>query len=79
MNKGKLLRKIASGSNDIKFSEFVTLLKACGFTLDRVSGSHHIFKHPAVTEIINIQNCNGQVKPYQIRQFLKLIERYGIS
>ena len=78
MNKDKLLRKIASGSKDIKFSEFVWLLEAMGFKLDRVSGSHHIFKHPFVREIINVQNCSGQAKPYQIRQFLKLIERHGI-
>jgi len=31
-----------------------------------------------VDEIINVQNVKGQAKPYQIRQFLRLVERYNI-
>ena len=54
------------------------LLSAFGFELDRVSGSHHIFKHPDIPELINIQKVRGQAKPYQIRQFLKLVERYNL-
>jgi len=32
-----------------------------------------------LTEQINIQNVQGQAKPYQVRQFLKLIERYNLT
>jgi hypothetical protein len=28
-------------------------------------------------ELVNIQNVNGQAKPYQIRQFFKLVEKYN--
>jgi hypothetical protein len=34
--------------------------------------------HPEVAEPINIQEVRGKAKPYQIRQFLKLIERYNL-
>jgi hypothetical protein len=44
-----------------------------------VSGSHHIFARPDVPELINLQAVRGQAKPYQVRQFLKLVERYGLS
>ena len=47
--------------------------------LSRVSGSHHIFTHPQVRELINLQEVNGQAKPYQIRQFLQLVERYSLT
>ncbi|MEM6599415.1 MAG: type II toxin-antitoxin system HicA family toxin [Cyanobacteria bacterium P01_C01_bin.69] len=40
------------------------LLEAFGFTLPRINGSHHIFSHPAVPEVANIQNLKGKAKPY---------------
>ena len=54
------------------------LVEAFGFALTRVSGSHHIFTHPDVAELVNLQEVGGQAKPYQIRQFLKLVEEYNI-
>ena len=56
----------------------VTLIEAFGFSLERISGSHHIFTHPQVTEIVNIQNNKGEVTPYQVRQFLSIIEEYNL-
>jgi len=79
MKKKKLLEKILSGSKNIKFDELVLLINAFGFRLDRVSGSHHIFKHSDVTGIVNIQNRNGKVPPYQIRQFLALVEENNLT
>lgn len=79
MNKRKLLRKILHAPQNVKFSEMLTLVLAYGFVLSRVSGSHHIFIHPDVLELVNLQNVNGQAKPYQIRQFLKLVERYNLQ
>jgi hypothetical protein len=35
-----------------------------------------VFVHPDVRELINLQDVRGQAKPYQIRQFLRLVERY---
>jgi predicted RNA binding protein YcfA (HicA-like mRNA interferase family) len=67
-----------AGSKNIKFSEMVTLIEAFGFSLERISGSHHIFTHPQVTEIVNIQNNKGEVTPYQVRQFLSIIEEYNL-
>lgn len=79
MNKKKLLKKILQGSKNIKFDDFVKLIEAYGFILDRVSGSHNIFKRKDVSELINIQNVNGEVKPYQIKQFFSIIEKYDIK
>ncbi len=79
MNKRKLLQKILSGSKNISFSDMVALAKAFGFSLSRVSGSHHIMTHPEVYQLLNLQNVAGQAKPYQIRQFLKLVEQYNLT
>ena len=63
----------------MRFGDFVGLIEAYGFELSRVTGSHHIFKHPDISELVNVQNVKGQSKPYQVRQFLQLIERYNLS
>ncbi len=57
----------------------VVLSEAFGFRLSRVSGSHHSFEHPKVPEALNLQNKNGQAKPYQVRQFLRLIEQCNLT
>lgn len=58
--------------------DLVLLVEAFGFRLSRVSGSHHIFTHPKVPELVNLQNNKGKAKPYQVRQFLTLVEQYNL-
>lgn len=79
MKKKKLLGKILANQQNIRFSDMISLVEAFGFQLDRVSGGHHIFIHPILNELVNLQNVNGQAKPYQVRQFLKLVEKYNLS
>lgn len=79
MNPQKLLERVLSGSKNIRFNEFFNLVEAFGVALSRVRGSHHIFEHPNIPEIVNLQNSKGQVKPYQIRQFLQLVEQYNLK
>jgi predicted RNA binding protein YcfA (HicA-like mRNA interferase family) len=77
--KRKLLEKVLSGSRNIQFDDLVTLVEAFGFSLSRINGSHHIFTHPTIPELINLQNHNGKAIPYQVRQFLILIEKYSLT
>jgi hypothetical protein len=32
-----------------------------------------------VRELLNLQEVRGQAKPYQVRQFLRLVERDALS
>ena len=79
MNPEKLLKKLMDNSKNVSFRDMAVLLEYYGFNLSRVTGSHHIFINPQVREIINIQNVNGQVKSYQVKQFLKLVEKYNLQ
>lgn len=79
MNKRRLLKRALAGSKNIRFDELVVLVEAFGFRLSRTSGSHHIFAHPAVSKLINLQNVDGKAKPYQIHQFLRLIEEHNLQ
>jgi len=38
-----------------------------------------IYIHTDIPELVNLQNVNGQAKPYQVRQLLRLIERYNLQ
>jgi len=64
---------------NVAFDDMRRLVEGCGFELRRVSGSHHVFAHPEIPELINLQAVHGQAKPYQIRQFLRLVERYDLK
>jgi predicted RNA binding protein YcfA (HicA-like mRNA interferase family) len=80
MNRKKLLRRLAGGHlQNVAFADFVHLVKGFGFELLRVGGSHHIFGHPDIPELVNLQEVGGQAKPYQLRQFLRLVERYNVK
>jgi predicted RNA binding protein YcfA (HicA-like mRNA interferase family) len=79
MKKRKLLQKALSSPKNMQFNEMVTLVEVFGFRLSRVKGSHHIFVHPQVRELVNLQNVGGKAKPYQVRQFLRLVERYNLT
>ena len=79
MKKEKLLRKALTSPKNFRFGDMVTLVEAFGFRLSRSSGSHHIFTHPQVAELLNLQEVQGKAKPYQINQFLRLVERYNLE
>ena len=75
----KLLQRLARGQlNNVPFADMVTLVEAFGFKRARTAGSHHIFCHPGISELINLQDVKGEAKPYQVRQFLRLVEKYNI-
>ena len=79
MNRRKLLKRLAEGAlSNVAFRDMLNLAEGFGFRVARVSGSHHILTHPAIPEIINLQEVRGQAKPYQIRQFLGLVERHNL-
>jgi predicted RNA binding protein YcfA (HicA-like mRNA interferase family) len=80
VKKSKTLKKILSGSKNVRFNDFRTLIEAFGFGLERITGSHHIFSHPDVPQTISAQpDQNGQAKPYQLKQFTKLVEKYNLK
>ena len=79
MKKRKLLEKLLSGSKNVRFSDAAMCAEVFGFRLMRIKGSHHIYIHPDVQELINLQDVNGQAKPYQVKQLLQIIERYNLK
>ncbi len=78
MKKRKLFKKILSRSDNVRFGDFVAVVETFGFRLARVNDSHHIFKRDGIPEVLNLQEREGKAIPYQIRQFLALMEEYNL-
>ncbi len=65
--------------NNVAFSDFIDLIEAFGFSYLHTKGSHQIYTHPLVEDALNLQPRSGEAKPYQIRQFIELVEIYNLS
>ena len=79
MNPRNTLLLVLQGSRNVRFGDFTRMVEAFGFRLARVNGSHHLFTRSGIPEAVNLQSYHGEAKPYQIRQFLKLVEKYGLK
>jgi len=79
VNPKRLLARLAAGHlRNVSFRDFSALVVDFGFRLARVEGSHHIYLHEDIAEQLNLQEVAGEAKPYQIRLFLRLVERYDL-
>ena len=74
----KILNKLLSGLSDknIRFNDLRKILLDMDFK-ERIKGSHHIFYHEDISEIINLQPLlNGKAKSYQVKQVRSIILKY---
>ena len=79
MKPAELLKRLADGQlGNVRFADAQRLAEALGFELDRVRGSHHIYRHAGGDLRLNLQAHGGQAKPYQLRQLLDLVERHAL-
>ena len=80
MKPRDLMKKLAKGSiRNVPFADAVRLTEGFGFRLSRIRGSHHVFVHDKIPELVNLQEVRGEAKSYQLRQLLRLVERYNLQ
>jgi hypothetical protein len=79
MDKRELLEKLKANPKKIRFARICKIAEAFGFQIRKGPGSHRIYYREDIREILNFQNENGWAKPYQVRQFIKIIEKYDIQ
>lgn len=70
---------IENPSSSITFRDFERLLLAFGFVYVRQKGSHHSYKHPIAQRMLVVQSRGKDAKGYQVRQFLNMVEEYGLT
>ena len=69
---GKLLERISGNPQGVSFAEIRKLLEEEDFVLDRVTGSHHIFKRGPLIIVIPVHN--KRVKAVYVRRVVELIK-----
>lgn len=75
----RVLARIRRGDvSNVTFADLVRLVDALGFREAGGRGSHRVFVHPRIAELINLQEEHGQAKPYQVRQVANLAQRYDL-
>ena len=76
----KLLQSILGGKSDanIAFNNLCGLLIRLGF-VERVRGSHHIFRKAGIEEKINLQKDDNKAKLYQVKQLRNIILKYNLE
>ena len=83
MRDSPVLRRILAGRSDasIRFDDVrnqLNQLLRLSF-VERIRGSHHLFRKPGVPERINIQRDGSHAKPYQIRQIRRIILKHKLQ
>ena len=75
-----ILLRVLRGSSDanIRFADLRALLLRVGFA-ERVKGSHHIFTHAQVEQILNLQKKGSKAKAYQVKQVRKVLVQYKLA
>lgn len=72
-------RLLANPRQSIAFRDFERLLEAFGFIRARTKGSHQSWRHSAAPRPLVIQPRDKEAKPYQVQQFLDMIEELGLK
>jgi hypothetical protein len=73
----KLFKAIVANPKGVRFADACTAAEALGFVHKGGTGSHRAFARPGEPTLLNFQNRDGYVPPYQARQLIAMIEKYG--
>ena len=72
----EILEKMRNNPSGLRFAEVCRICDHYFGQARQTSGSHRIYKTPWIGDPrVNIQNCKGYAKAYQVRQIIKAIER----
>ena len=73
----KLLEKLRHSPYNVSFADIRRLLEAESFFLDRVTGSHHIFRKADIVFVIPVHQ--NRVKAVYVKRVIEIIEEHGKS
>ena len=71
--RDKLRQKLRNNPKGVKFSELETLLQRFEFSLIRIAGSHHIFRHPENAKLVIPVHGNA-VKPEYVQSVIEMLD-----
>ena len=69
----KLLEKLRQSPHNVTFDQLRNLLELESFRLDRVSGSHHVFRKGEVIFVLPVHQ--NRVKSVYVKRLIGIIEQ----
>jgi predicted RNA binding protein YcfA (HicA-like mRNA interferase family) len=75
--RGKLLAAMLRNRNNVRFVDACKIAESLGFRHKGGKGSHRAFGRPDEPDLLTFQDRSGYVPPYQARQLIRIIEKYG--
>jgi hypothetical protein len=73
----KLLAAIRANPRGVRFADACRAARLLGFAHEGGRGSHRVFKRKGEPVQLNFQDRDGHIPPYQARQLVRMIEKYG--
>lgn len=73
----KLLAAIRNNPRSVRFADACKVAEAIGFVRAGGKGSHTVYAKTGEPTILNLQNRNGYIPPYQARQLIEMMDKYG--
>jgi len=70
--RDRLFEQIKNSPNNVTFADVRKLLQLEGFTLDRITGSHHIFQRNSITFVVPVHN--NRVKSVYVKRLIEIIK-----
>jgi hypothetical protein len=78
MKKSRLFEELKKSPKNVRFESLCKTAEAFGFRFRGGKGSHRIYVRDGVYELLNFQNVGGKAKSYQVKRFIKIVEKYGL-
>jgi len=78
VDKREIYEKLKKNPANVRFEEICKIAKLFGFRFRGGKGSHRIFVRAGIREMLNFQEVKGKTKPYQVKQFIRIIEKYNL-
>ena len=70
----KLLEAMRNNPRDWRIEQLQTVARQFGMAVRCEGGSHHVFSHDAVADIVRVP-AHRPIKPVYVRQFVALTDR----
>ena len=78
MNRYRAYQELKKNPKNIRFERLCIIAEVFGFRYKGGKGSHRIYTKPGIEELLNFQDVDGKAKPYQVKQLIKIIEKYNL-
>ncbi len=75
--RDKLLDRVKQSPHNVTFADIRKLLESEDFVLDRIAGSHHVFRKADIVFVVPVHQ--NRVKVVYVKRVIEIIEEHGKS